>query len=150
MAKNRFTAEHIADVLQQSKSGIPGKVLCEKYQLSPSTLRRWQEQHAEGVRRELQHLESTAANVFLCFFIATLTLAMMFSKPIAACVMPLFLWYCVSYIRRFHKISAKHIREENIFLSRAGRGARNAFYQFSWAFITLSVLSVGYFIVRLA
>lgn len=149
MAKNRFTAEQIADILQQTKSGIPGKVLCEKYQFSPSTLRRWQEQHAEGIRCELQQLESTAAKVFLCFFIATLTLAMIFSKPIAACVMPFFLGYCVSYIRRFRKISAKHIREENIFLSRCGRGASNAFYQFSWAFIALFVFSAGYFIVRL-
>ncbi|HEY4468933.1 MAG TPA: transposase [Klebsiella sp.] len=149
MAKLRFTEEQIADFLQQSKSGVPNKVLCEKYEFSVSTLRRWQEQHAEDVRRELKHLESTAAKVFLCFFISTLMLAIIFSKPIGACVMPFFLWYCVNYIRRFRKISAKHIREENIFLSRSGRGARNAFYRFSWAFIALFVFGVGYLIVHL-
>lgn len=150
MAKARFTDEQIADFLQQSKNGVPNKVLCEKYEFSVSTLRRWQELHAENVRAELKQLESTAAKVFLCFVITALILAIMFSKSIGACVMSVFLVYCVGYIRRFRQISAQHIREENIFLSRSGRGARNAFYQFSWAFIALFIFSVGYMIVRMA
>lgn len=147
--KNRFTAEHIADVLQQAKSGVPNKVLCETYAFSPSTLRRWREQHAEDVRHELQQLESTAAKVFLCFFLLALLLSVVFSKPVGACVMPFFLLYCVGYIRRFRRISAKHIEQENIFLSRCGRGAKNAFYLFSWAFVAFFIFTVGYFIVHL-
>lgn len=54
MAKARFTDEQIAEILQQSKKGAPNKDLCEYYQFSVSTLRRWQEQHAEGVRSELK------------------------------------------------------------------------------------------------
>ena len=149
MAKARFTDEQIADFLQQSKDGVPNKVLCEKYEFSVSTLRRWQELHAENVRAELKQLESTAAKVFLCFVITALILAIMFSKSIGACVMSVFLVYCVGYIRQFRKISAKHIQEENIFLARTGRGARNAFYHFSWAYIALFVFAVGYMIVHL-
>ena len=130
MAKTRFTSEQIADFLQQSKNGVSNKVLCERYEFSVSTLRRWQEQHAEGVRRELKQLESTGAIVFLCFFISATLLAVMFSKPLG-------------------KISAKHIQEENIFLARTGRGARNAFYHFSWAYIALFVFAVGYIIVHM-
>lgn len=149
MAKARFTAEQIADFLQQSKSGVPNKILCEKYEFSVSTLRRWQEQHAEGIRRELKQLESTGAIVFLCSFISTALLSIMFSKLLGACVMLFLLVYCVGYIRQFRKISAKHIQEENIFLSRSGRGARNAFYRFSWAYIALFVFAVGYLLVRI-
>ncbi|MBA8061926.1 transposase [Citrobacter freundii] len=149
MAKARFTAEQIADFLQQSKSGVSNKVLCEKYEFSVSTLRRWQEQHAEGVRRELKQLESTGLIVFLCFFISTPLLTVIFSKLLGAGVMFFFLVYCVGYIHQFRKVSAKHIREENIFLSRSGRGARNAFYHFCWAFIALFVFAVGYMIVHL-
>jgi hypothetical protein len=149
MAKARFTAEQIADFLQQSKSGVPNKILCEKYEFSVSTLRRWQEQHAEGIRRELKQLESTGAIVFLCSFISAVLLSIMFSKLLGACVMLFLLVYCVGYIRQFRKISAKHIREENIFLSRSGRGARNAFYRFSWAYIALFVFAVGYILVRI-
>lgn len=149
MAKTRFTSEQIADFLQQSKNGVSNKVLCEKYEFSVSTLRRWQEQHAEGVRRELKQLESTGAIVFLCSFISATLLAVMFSKPLGAGVMFFFLVYCVGYIRQFRKISAKHIQEENIFLARTGRGARNAFYHFSWAYIALFVFAVGYIIVHM-
>ena len=149
MAKARFTDEQIADFLQQSKNGVPNKVLCEKYEFSVSTLRRWQELHAENVRAELKQLESTGAKVFLCFVITALILAIMFSKSIGACVMSVFLVYCVGYIRQFRKISAKHIQEENIFLARTGRGARNAFYHFSWAYIALFVFAVGYIIVHM-
>ena len=67
MAKARFTDEQIAEILQQSKKGAPNKDLCEHYQFSVSTLRRWQEQHAEGVRSELKKIESKAQIVFLLF-----------------------------------------------------------------------------------
>ena len=149
MTKARVTAEQIADFLQQAKTGVSNKVLCEKYEFSVSTLRRWQEQHAEGIRRELKQLESTGAIVFLFFFISATLLAIMFSKSLSACVMFFFLAYCVGYIRQFRKISAKHIQEENILLARSGRGARNAFYHFSWAYIALFVFAVGYIIVRM-
>ena len=49
MAKPRFTNEQIAEILQQSKEGASNKELCEHYQFSVSTLRRWQEQHADGI-----------------------------------------------------------------------------------------------------
>ncbi len=54
MAKPRFTNEQIAEILQQSKEGASNKELCEHYQFSVSTLRRWQEQHADGIRSELK------------------------------------------------------------------------------------------------
>lgn len=69
MAKARFTDEQIAEILQQSKKGAPNKELCEHYQFSVSTLRRWQEQHAEGVRSELKKNRIQSANrlsAFLC------------------------------------------------------------------------------------
>lgn len=54
MVRSRFTEEQIADFLQQSKNGVPNKALCEEYGFSNSTLRRWQEKHAESVRQELK------------------------------------------------------------------------------------------------
>ena len=57
MAKVRFTEEQIADFLQQSKNGVPNNVLCEKFGFSPSTLRRWQELHAQRIRGELKQAE---------------------------------------------------------------------------------------------
>ncbi len=51
MVRSRFTEEQIADFLQQSKNGVPNKALCEEYGFSNSTLRRWQEKHAESIRR---------------------------------------------------------------------------------------------------
>ena len=68
MAKPRFTNEQIAEILQQSKEGASNKELCEHYQFSVSTLRRWQEQHADGIRSELKKTESKAQIVFLVFF----------------------------------------------------------------------------------
>lgn len=53
MVRSRFTEEQIADFLQQSKNGVPNKALCEEYGFSNSTLRRWQEKHAESIRQEL-------------------------------------------------------------------------------------------------
>lgn len=149
MAKTRFTSEQIADFLQQSKNGVSNKVLCERYEFSVSTLRRWQEQHAEGVRRELKQLESTGAIVFLCFFISATLLAVMFSKPLGAGVMFFFWCTALATSANFARYLQNTSGEENIFLARTGRGARNAFYHFSWAYIALFVFAVGYIIVHM-
>lgn len=74
MAKPRFTDEQIAEILQQSKEGASNKELCEHYQFSVSTLRRWQEQHAEGIRSELKKNRIQSANRlsgFLCYRYST-------------------------------------------------------------------------------
>ncbi|WP_032939907.1 transposase [Citrobacter youngae] len=149
MAKARFTEEQIADFLCQSKSGVPNKTLCEKYEFSPSTLRRWQELHAESIRQELRQIEANASMVFLCFFCVAFILAVAFTRLAGALAIPPFLIYCVSYIRRFRKISAKHIKEQDIFLSRSGKGGYNAFYTLSWSFIVLFAFILGGVIVQL-
>lgn len=149
MAKVPFTAEQIADILYQSKNGTPDKLLCEQYGFSMSTLRRWQALHAEGIRRELKQAESHAGKVFLGSIAVALLLTLVFSKPIGALVIPLFLLYCIHYIRRFRAISAKHIKAENTALARHGLGANNAFYQFCWITITLIICALGYGIVQL-
>ncbi|NDO82975.1 transposase [Citrobacter sp. NCU1] len=149
MAKARFTEEQIADFLHQAKNGVPNKVLCEKYEFSISTLRRWQELHAESVRCELKQIESTASMVFLCFFIVAIIAGLAFPDLTGVLIIPPFLLYCVSYIRRFRKISEKHIKEENIFISRSGKAANNVFYNLSWAFIILSIFSLGYITTHL-
>lgn len=105
MVRARFTEEQIADFLQQSKNGVPNKALCEEYGFSNSTLRRWQEKHAESIRQELKQIESTAKIVFLCFIVAAILLTLMFPKPTAALAIPPYLVYCISYIRRFRRIS---------------------------------------------
>lgn len=133
MAKARFTEEQIADFLQQSKDGVPNKVLCEKYGFSLSTLRRWQELHAQGIRQELNKLESIAAIVCSCFFIVAMMLGLAFPTSIAMWILPPFMVCCISYIRRFRAVSAKHIQEENVYLSRSGRGGNNVFYQLAWS-----------------
>lgn len=149
MAKPRFTEEQIADFLCQSKNGVSSKALCEKYDFSPSTLRRWQEKHAENVRGELKKIETTASLFFLCFFIVALVFAVSFTKPTGAVVFPPFLIYCIYYIRRFREISAKHIKEKDTFLSRTGRAGGNIFYHLSWAILFLSLFAIGYLIVHL-
>lgn len=100
MVRARFTEEQIADFLQQSKNGVPNKALCEEYGFSNSTLRRWQEKHAESIRQELKQIESTAKIVFLCFIVAAILLTLMFPKPTGALAIPPYLVYCISYIRR--------------------------------------------------
>ncbi|EHP1506643.1 transposase [Salmonella enterica] len=135
MVRSRFTEEQIADFLQQSKNGVPNKVLCEEYGFSNSTLRRWQEKHAESIRQELKQIESTAKIVFLCFIVAAILLTLMFPKPTGALAIHPYLVYCVSYIRRFRRISAKHIRRWDISSSRSGLGAENTFYKLSWTFL---------------
>ncbi len=149
MAKARFTEEQIADFLQQSKSGVPDKVLCETYGFSISTLRRWRELHAARVRSELKKLESTAAIVYPGFLIVAVLLSVAFSKMVGALILPLLLLYCIYYIRRFRDISARHINEENTVIARMGRGANNAFYLFCWVVIILVIFTIGYGIVRL-
>ncbi len=149
MAKARFTDEQIAEFLYQSKNGVPDKLLCEQYGFSISTLRRWQALHAEGIRRELKQAESAAGKVFLGAIVAALLLTFAFSKSVGALVIPLFLLYCIYYIRRFHTLSAKHIKAENAALARFGLGANNAFYQFCWIAIILIICALGYGIVRL-
>ncbi|MDU4354689.1 transposase [Phytobacter diazotrophicus] len=149
MAKVRFTEEQIADFLQQSKNGVPNNVLCEKFGFSPSTLRRWQELHAQRIRGELKQAEKTAAYVFLGFLISTLLLAFIFSKPVASWVIPFVLLYCLCYIRRYRALSAEHIKEGDTSLARSGLGADNVFYQLSWCLIILFLCSLGYLFVHL-
>lgn len=149
MAKARFTEEQIADFLQQSKSGVPDKVLCETYGFSISTLRRWRELHAAEVRSELKELESTATIVYVGFIAAAVLLSVAFSKMTGALILPLLLCYCIYYIRRFREISARHIKEENTFLARTGIGANNAFYKFCWVSIILLIFTIGYSIAQL-
>jgi len=149
MAKARFTDEQIADFLYQSKNGVPDKLLCEQYGFSISTLRRWQALHADGIRRELKQAESNAGRVFLGTIAVALLLTLAISKSIGALVIPLFLLYCLHYIRRFRAISAKHIKPENTSLARYGLGANNAFYQFCWIIIVLIICALGYGIVQL-
>ncbi|WP_312411940.1 transposase [Pseudescherichia sp.] len=149
MAKARFTAEQIADFLYQSKNGVPDKLLCEQYGFSISTLRRWQALHADGIRRELKQAESNAGRVFLGTIAVALLLTLALSKSIGALIIPLFLLYCLHYIRRFRAISAKHIKPENTSLARYGLGANNAFYQFCWIIIVLIICALGYGIVQL-
>ncbi len=86
---------------------------------------------------ELKQIESTAKIVFLCFIVAAILLTLMFPKPTAALAIPPYLVYCISYIRRFRRISAKHIRRWDISSSRSGSGAENVFYKLSWTFLFL-------------
>ncbi len=149
MAKARFTEEQIASILQQAKSGTPGQELCEMYGFSMSTLRRWQELHAQHIRGELKKMETTASFIYLGFLVISVTLALVFSKAVAMWMMPLFLLYCVIYICRYRALSAQHIKEENTSLARYGIGASNAFYLFSWTILLVVLASLGYGLTRL-
>lgn len=149
MAQARFTEEQIAAFLQQTKSGTPEKELCETHGFSMSTLRRWQERHAQHIRSELKKMETTASFVFLGFLVASVMLALIFSKAVAIWTIPLFLLYCVSYICRYRALSAKHIKKENTFLARSGVGASNAFYLFCWTILLLVFGSLGYGLIQL-
>lgn len=149
MAKPRFTDEQIAAFLDQAKRGTPDHELCEKYGFSHSTLRRWQALHSEGIRGELKQAESSAGLVFLAAIAAALLLTLAFSKAVGALVMPLFILYCLYYIRRYRSISAKHIKAVNTSLARTGLGSNNAFYQFCWLALILLGCTCGYSIVQL-
>lgn len=149
MAKARFTEEQIATFLQQIKKGVPAKELCETHGFSMSTLRRWQELHAQHIRGELKKMETTASYIYLGFLIVSVSLALIFSRTVAMWTLPLFLLYCVNYIRRYRALSAKHIKEENTSLARSGIGASNAFYLFSWTILLLVLGSLGYGLIKL-
>lgn len=149
MAKARFTEEQITTFLQQIKTGVPAKELCETHGFSMSTLRRWQELHAQHIRGELKKMETTASYIYLGFLIVSVSLTLIFSKTVAMWTLPLFLLYCVSYICRYRALSAKHIKEENTSLARSGIGASNAFYQFSWIILLLVLGSLGYGLILL-
>jgi hypothetical protein len=118
-----------------------------KFGFSPSTLRRWQELHAQRIRGELKQAEKTASYVFLGFLISTLLLAFIFSKPVASWVIPFVLLYCLRYIRRYRALSAEHIKEG--IPPRTFRLADNVFYQLSWCLIILFLCSLGYLFVHL-
>lgn len=149
MAKARFTEEQITTFLQQIKKGVPAKELCETHGFSMSTLRRWQELHAQHIRGELKKMETTASYIYLGFLIVSVSLTLIFSKTVAMWTLPLFLLYCVNYIRRYRALSAKHIKEENTSLARSGIGASNAFYLFSWTILLLVLASLGYGLILL-
>ncbi len=148
MAKARFTDAQIADILQQSKEGAPDKVLCEHYEFSVNTLRRWRERHAEGVRSELKKIESKAQIVFLVFFAIAIILTLIFDKPTGGWVIPPLLLYCVYYIRLYRSISARHIKKEDIYLSRSINKSHSALYNLSWSFICFFIFAVIYFFVQ--
>jgi len=149
MAKLRFSEAEIADILQQCKSGIPNKEVCEKYGFSPSTLRRWQELHAEEIRSQLKKMESTAARVYLCCFIIAAIVGSVFSKAAGLVVAVPFILYCLYYIWRFRQVSARHIDRGLTSVARYGMGAKNAFYQFCWLLMIFVVFFMGYLIVHL-
>ncbi len=146
MAKARFSEEQIATILAQSKNSQSNKSLCEQYAFSVSTLRRWQEHHAVIINNELKQTEASAKTVFLRFCILMLVLALILPKPMGALALPPWWIYYVYYIRRFRAISAKHIKSENTYLSRTGKGGGNLFYQLSWAFLFLFILSPLYYL----
>ena len=149
MAKSRFTNEQIAEILQRSKEGTSNKELCEHYQFSISTLRRWQEQHAEGIRSELKKIESKAQIVFLLFFAVSIILTLIFGKPTGGWVIPPLLLYCVYYIRLYRNISSRHIKKEDICLSRSVNKSYSALYNLSWTFICFFIFAVIYFFVQI-
>lgn len=135
MQKKRFTEEQIADFLAQAKNGASNQFLCEKYNFSVSTLRRWKEKHDESIRSQLRSMEAAAARAFGCLIAVSLIISVAFSKSKGALGILLMSGYCVFYIIQFRKKSSEFVTDENIFISRSGRGARNSFYQFSWLFI---------------
>lgn len=137
LGTKRFTEEQIADFLSQAKDGMSNKVLCEKYNFSTTTLRRWKEGHDESIRYELKDMESSAAKVFSCLIIVSLILAVMFSKLAGVLCIPITFGCCVLHIIQFRKKSSEFIIKENIFLSRSGKGAGNAFYKLSWMLVFL-------------
>lgn len=144
MDKKHYTGEQIADFLQQAKEGVPNKILCEKYEFSASSLRRWKESHEALIRCELKSMESTAVKFFFGILVVSLIITSVISKAAGAFFVPVLFGYCIYYIICFRKTCEKFIAKENIFLSRSGRGAINTFYQFSWLFVILSFLAVLY------
>lgn len=147
MGKTRFTEEQIADFLLQARHGVADKYLCEKYNVSTTTLRRWKENHDAVIRKKLTRMESHSTIVFLCLITAILLLAVVFSKSVAALCIPLMLVHCIVYIIYYRRRSSEFIIRGSKFLARSGPGARNAFYQFSWIFVFLFLFAFIFFIV---
>lgn len=142
MSRKRFTEEQIADFLRQAKEGMPDKALCERYGFSITTLRRWKELHDGAIRNKLKKMESIAAVVYLAIIATSVLLAIVFDKVVGVLFIFLMLGYCVYYIVQFRKVSGLFISGDNVFLSRRGLGASNAFYLFSWIFVILFTLFI--------
>ena len=142
MSRKRFTEERIADFLRQAKEGMPDKALCEQYGFSITTLRRWKELHDGAIRNKLKKMESIAAVVYLAIIATSVLLAIVFDKVVGVLFIFLMLGYCVYYIVQFRKVSGLFISGDNVFLSRRGLGASNAFYLFSWIFVILFTLFI--------
>lgn len=142
MSRKRFTEEQIADFLRQAKEGVSNKALCEQYGFSISTLRRWKELHDSAIRNQLKKRESTASVVYLGIIAVSLLLAIFSHKAAGVLFICLMLGYCIYYIVQFRKTSGLFISSENVFLSRSGLGASNAFYFFSWIFVILFSLFI--------
>ncbi len=142
MSRKRFTEEQIADYLRQAKEGMPDKALCEQNGFSISTLRRWKELHGSAIRNKLRKMESSAAVVYLAIVAVSVLLATVFDKVVGVLFLSLMLGYCVYYIVQFRKVSGLFISADNVFLSRRGLGASNAFYLFSWIFVILFTLFI--------
>lgn len=142
MSRKRFTEEQIADFLRQAKEGMSDKALCEQYGFSITTLRRWKELHDSAIRNKLRKMESTAAVVYLAIVAVSVLLATVFDKVVGVLFLSLMLGYCVYYIVQFRKVSGLFISGDNVFLSRRGLGASNAFYLFSWIFVILFTLFI--------
>ena len=142
MSRKRFTEEQIADFLRQAKAGMSDKALCEQYGFSITTLRRWKELHDGAIRNKLKKMESIAAVVYLAIIATSVLLAIVFDKVVGVLFIFLMLGYCVYYIVQFRKVSGLFISGDNVFLSRRGLGASNAFYLFSWIFVILFTLFI--------
>ncbi|HHL2459809.1 TPA: transposase [Yersinia enterocolitica] len=149
MGGKRFTEEQIKDILTQFKSGASNKFLCEQYNLSTTTLRRWKERHDETIRNELQKMESTSATLFLCLIVTSLIFAIVFFKAAGALCIPIMLGYCIFYIIRFREKSSGYIIREHVFISRSGRGASNAFYIFCWFFVIFVIFFLSYAVIKM-
>ncbi len=127
MAKPRFTNEQIAEILQQSKEGASNKELCEHYQFSVHALAgAGKNSTLTAFRSELKKTESKAQIVFLVFFAIAILLTLIFDKPTGGWVIPPLLIYCVYYIRQYRNISGRHIKKEDIYLSRSVNNSYSA------------------------
>lgn len=142
MSRKHFTEEQIADFLRQAKEGMPDNALCEKYGFSISSLRRWKALHEDAVRNKLRKMESTAAVVCLAIIAVSVLLATVVHKVVGVLFIFLMLGYCVYYIVQFRNVSRTFISDDNMFLSRRGLGANNAFYLFSWIVVILFTLFI--------
>lgn len=136
MVRSRFTEEQIADFLQQSKTAYRIRRCAKNMDLATARSvagRRNMLKAYARIKTDRIYREDS----LLCFIVAAILLTLMFPKPTAALAIPPYLVYCISYIRRFRRISAKHIRRWDISSSRSGSGAENVFYKLSWTFLFL-------------